>query len=1173
MVMGAVQRFSSLRKQTDFLFCLLSTTMLSLNMLFLHSLWIGVTFFVVYAIFVSRAISRRLAFFEKDLVLPFGFLFLTMFFMIFTAITIRLSVPLSNELLILFLLVPMFFFLKQKDGKNNIQTPSEDVAVKKHSVNPILLVAFCLSLLGMLLALFYSRTGSTIAYFQEVLNPSYYLFNFVAIMLVVVAILSRYSLRSKLVFVLAYSVVAHLFRYIIYAVMTGSDMWDNLIKAWWIYDGGTILPHSTLYTLIASGDNAYLGLWGINVSTSHITGIDLYSLYPYIGLLLAFFVPLVLYQIVKSLLNNDTYALLVSLMCSFLWDTFIWLSLSSANGLGFLAMLFSLLFWITYLKKEKMSMFLPLLITMSGILAYPLTGIYTVIIALLSIYIKRSGLRKKVIILGFLSCAVIPLYDVTNRLFSFLFTGVFPVPNFISVDALFSSLIFPSQRTGLSNLLDIPYLIVYLLVGIGIIVGRRQVKREIYWMLLILLIAVLFGEAYGWLIQERTLHRIGYTILPWLYLIFSGMSFKFVYTRIVRIIPTFNFKVNLKQVFRRYKIESKKFFAISLCLTFGIFSTANFVFSPTTNSYNPSTDLVNAVNYVISQDPNKESLIVADGYSLTLLAAFSHDEWYHSPHGTALKVLLLAAPLSRTVLSSPSELWTVVQEVKNITVNALAGLNVTFEINKFYLIYDAVLIKTAYGAGAISPSIVPTLSSVLGEPTVFGQVYVYSSKMPVYLNNVTIPDISGNHNDGTIYGLPLLEDGPTGKCATFDGLKDQIVAPALNLTQTFTIESWVRFVDGQPSGSYGGLFDLCADTDYLRFLISNDTILLQMLTDKGVITHKVSNLNLTNTWRHYVATFDGANVSMYLDNQLVYTGPQSDGILEGANRTYIGTGSVLKTWYHLKGSLDEIRIYDRAVNQSEVAYSYANQYPMNPQGLQLWYSYSQNTILTPSHSPTPSPTVSPTPSPTPSITTISDLSGNNNAGVANGVALEEGYRGKCVTFDGIDDKIVAPALNLSTGFTIESWVRFVDGQPSGTYGGIFDLVSDKDHLRILLLNNSILLQMTPANGSIINLKSPAVNMSNNWHHVACTYNKTVYCLYLDGQLIYHQAQTANLLSGANVTYIGAGSVLSTWYHLKGSLDDFFVYNRALNDTEVAYSYQYGTPMNNQGLLLWYSFDE
>jgi hypothetical protein len=908
-------------------------------MLFYHSLWIGLTFFAVYALFISKAISRRITFFEKDLILPFAFLFLNMFFIILTAITIRLPIPLSNELLILFLLVPLFFFLKQNDGKNNIQTPSEDVAVKKHSVNPILLVAFCLSLLGMLLALFYSRTGSTIAYFQEVLNPSYYLLNFVAIMLVVVAILSRYSLRSKLVFVLAYSAVAHLFRYIIYAVMTGSDMWDNLITAWWIHSGGTISPQSNLYYLITSGNNAYLGLWGINVSVSRITGIDLYSLYPYIGLLLAFFVPLVLYQIVKLLLNNDTYALLVSLLCFFLYDTFIWLSLSSANGLGFLTMLFSLLFWITYLKKEKMSIFLPLLMTLAGILAYPLTGIYTVMIALLSISIKRWGLGRKVIVIGFLSCAVIPLYDVSTRLVTFIYSGAFPVPNFISVGALFNNLVFLSQRSGLNNLLNIPYLIVYLLVGIGIIAGRRQVKRGIYWLLLILLVAVLFGEAYGWLVQTDIFHRIGVTILPWLYLIFSGMSFKFVYTQIVRVMPTFQVKVNLNRVHRRYKIESKKFFAISLCVVFGISSTAILVFSPTTNSFNPSQNLVNAVNYVISQDPSKASLILADGYSLKLLAAFSHDEWYHCPYGTGINVLNLAASPYTAVLSSPSAILTVVQEVRDITVTALAQSNLTFAINKFYLIFDAVLIKNMYGAGAISPSIVPTLSSILGEPQVFGQVYVYSSKIPTFLNNVTIPDISRNHNDGTVYGSPTLEDGPVGKAVVLDGVGDQIVAPALNLTQAFTFESWVRLVDGQPSGDWGGLFDLASKNDILRVLLKNDAILVQIVLDGAVANINCSTPDLRDGWHYISITYNGSHVSMYLDQQSVYRKEQTGTIGADSNRTYIGMGSVLPQWYHFKGSLAEIRIYDRALNDSEVAYSYANKAPMDSQGLILWFSF------------------------------------------------------------------------------------------------------------------------------------------------------------------------------------------------------------------------------------------
>lgn len=748
-----------LKNSIDIVGCLSNIAILSLNLWFLHSLWIGLVCFALYAVFICRAISRELTFFNKYLVLPFSFLFLNMLFAMMSAVVIGLSIPLSNELLVVFLLVPMLFFLKQKPQKEELQ---KKVISKSYSLNPILLLVFSLSLIGMLFTILCARTGNTIPYFQINLNFSYYIFNFVAIVSAVITVLSSCSLRSKLIIVSAYSIVSHLFRYVIYAVIWGSDAWNNLQYAWWINDGGVLKSQPNLYYYLARSDNAYLSFCGINVSISRITGIDLFSLYPYIGLLLALFVPLILYQIVKSLVNNETYALLVALMSSFLWDTFYWLSFSLANGLGILGMLLSLLFWVLYLKKEKMPIFLPLLMTVSGILAYPLTGIFVASIAVFSISVKRIGIRKSVAIIGLLSCLALPLYDVYTQLTYFIVSGVhIPGPNFLPVDALFNKLIFLSQRSfdlygfNLSNLFDIPYLIIYVLAGIGIILGRRQVKREIYFLLLTVMVSAFFSEAYALWAQARTYQRIGATILPWLCLIFSSMSFKWVYTNITEIIPTLRISLNsLSSLKRNYSVQPQKIFAISLCIILGAASTSNFIFSPTTNSYNASVDQVNAVKYIISQDPSKDSLILTDSYTIKLLSPFSHGRWYNYPYGDRLSLdaLSLTLPMYYQILVDPSNVQFAIQEGKTSVMTALAKLNVTCDMNKFYLVYDADMVKYQYlRAGA---NITETLSPIIGAPKVFGNVFVYSGYI---LENATYGYITQVDDNTMVYSMAFTD--------------------------------------------------------------------------------------------------------------------------------------------------------------------------------------------------------------------------------------------------------------------------------------------------------------------------------------------------------------------------------------------------------------------------------
>jgi hypothetical protein len=332
------------------------------------------------------------------------------------------------------------------------------------------------------------------------------------------------------------------------------------------------------------------------------------------------------------------------------------------------------------------------------------------------------------------------LYDAFIQLRYFLAYDIrLPIPNFLSVDAIINKLIFLSQRSfdtnyfNLNNLLDIPYLIIYILTVIGIILGRKQIKREIYFLLLTLLISAFFNETYGWWVQVRIYHRIGATILPWLYLIFTSMSLKWVYTKIIEIAPTLNHSLkSLHKLSKNYSIKLQKLFTISLCIIFGIASTNNFILSPTTNSTNASADLVNAINYIISQDTSKSSLILADLYTIKLLSAFSHGRWYNYPYGDRLSsdVLGLTVPMNYQVIVDPSKVQFAIQIGKRSVMDALTKLNVTCDIDKFYLVYDAVLVKYLYYWISIPPNIVETLSSLIGEPKVFGNVFVYSGYIP-----------------------------------------------------------------------------------------------------------------------------------------------------------------------------------------------------------------------------------------------------------------------------------------------------------------------------------------------------------------------------------------------------------------------------------------------------------
>jgi hypothetical protein len=71
---------------------------------------------------------------------------------------------------------------------------------------------------------------------------------------------------------------------------------------------------------------------------------------------------------------------------------------------------------------------------------------------------------------------------------------------------------------------------------------------------------------------------------------------------------------------------------------------------------------------------------------------------------------------------------------------------------------------------------------------------------------------------------------------------------------------------------------------------------------------------------------------------------------------------------------------------------------------------------------------------------------------------------------------------------------------------------------------------------------------NDWHHFAVTYSGPTTQAYLDGQPIASTAVALN--TGSNIIRLGGQRLNNSGQQLDGSLDDFYIYNRALSGPDV-----------------------
>jgi hypothetical protein len=71
-----------------------------------------------------------------------------------------------------------------------------------------------------------------------------------------------------------------------------------------------------------------------------------------------------------------------------------------------------------------------------------------------------------------------------------------------------------------------------------------------------------------------------------------------------------------------------------------------------------------------------------------------------------------------------------------------------------------------------------------------------------------------------------------------------------------------------------------------------------------------------NTWTHLAVTYDGSSVRVYMNGVLVRTKSQSGTISTSTGVLRIGGNSISAQYF--SGVIDEVRIYNRALNQTEI---------------------------------------------------------------------------------------------------------------------------------------------------------------------------------------------------------------------------------------------------------------
>ena len=434
-------------------------------------------------------------------------------------------------------------------------------------------------------------------------------------------------------------------------------------------------------------------------------------------------------------------------------------------------------------------------------------------------------------------------------------------------------------------------------------------------------------------------------------------------------------------------------------------------------------------------------------------------------------------------------------------------------------------------------------------------------------------DLSGQGNTGTLTNMSTTTSpvvGKLGQGLKFDGSDDYVNVSNVSFTTSTTWSAWVKKTSNTASATFisategGREYTLRNDEGGTKF----DFVWAYAGEGWGRIISP--STYPINQWFHVVVTHDTTTLKMYVNGSLVVSG----GATTAASLSGINIGRrMYDSAYYFPGTIDEVRIYNRALSAAEVLNLYntgkakanvSNAVISN--GLVGYWTFDGATTTWSSA--------------TAGIT--GDLSGNFNTGTLTNMSRATspviGKIGQGLKFDDLNDHIViggGAVFSTTDAFQPYSGCVWINTSVAATSLG--DFISQYDAVDATrwefgMLGTGGRFRYFKG-GSNLATSAGAVN-DGKWHYVCFTKNSSqAVTLFIDG-VTDGTGTDSNAFSNAT-TRIGG---VAQYYG--GLIDDVRIYNRALSAGEVAQLYKLGaakvnkspTSLLTDGLVGYWTFD-
>ncbi len=220
-----------------------------------------------------------------------------------------------------------------------------------------------------------------------------------------------------------------------------------------------------------------------------------------------------------------------------------------------------------------------------------------------------------------------------------------------------------------------------------------------------------------------------------------------------------------------------------------------------------------------------------------------------------------------------------------------------------------------------------------GIPISTGLVGYWTMDEDSLLSSNTIRDYSPYGNTGTIYGATFATDrmGQANKAMSFDGTSDYINIggdSSLKLENSGTIIAWIY---PKAHSNYAAvIIKGTGITGKCNYLIGQYNISGKYrfrIDIKGTQYTIVVDGVKFNEWTHLAGVYDGTNMKFYVNGESKGTIACSGSAYTDNSALVLGRDPYAQTDRFFKGSIDDVRIYNRALSEPEIKTLYNSYNP------------------------------------------------------------------------------------------------------------------------------------------------------------------------------------------------------------------------------------------------------